>query len=408
MVVAPEGQKQHLCRRNVIYILLFLLLDVFIQSMIASDGSLTVNEKSHNSPSRSSPLLQQPQRQVYSCQWSPEEQESCMKLLKQRILRDKASPTIPRRFFFLGDSTIAHFYRFMKSEIPTHDYWQLTGPALANAVCPGRKSNHSLSCPLFSPRRCGLTRRFNLTEPTTGRVSPNYTAVIGPSPNGKVNCQECFGCRSKIRFCRGECPSTEPSTLSYTGSFFGIEFARDVELQSEEYGSTTQENMVGLIQAQYRAEGSMFNAVYGGPAVCITTAGVHDTSIPNFTIPPFLDNAEWYLALLLARTDTTPPVCRHVVWLHNTAPLRDDENDPNLSQYRQNKVLLKQINDAVESRIQQNEVLLSKVTVIDVYKASVGLPHHKPGDNIHLHMPWYKEIGGFFWHLMRNITNSSS
>ena len=163
-------------------------------------------------------------------------------------------------------------------------------------------------------------------------------------------------------------------------SFYGVEFARDVELQSREY-NTTQENVVLSLKKRIKME-----KITGHETVCILIVGLHDMALLTLTDLKFYENIMWYFSLL-------DPVCAHFVWVHSTL-LRDDKIEPFCP--NQTNPRIRKWNRVVSQMLSKSPQFQSKTTIVDVEEASKNFPHN---DRVHLKYLWYKALGGLFYKL---------
>ncbi|CAB9523197.1 expressed unknown protein [Seminavis robusta] len=290
--------------------------------------------------------------------------------------------------------------------------------------------------------RCRLNQDFlhpaTCTNPEQWNP-PNVALGEGPVAYGCYfpNCEDCGdgGCNSLYSVCQRrqhesseECRlprsmptntnSDKPSPMTTQqnqvyGGYFSIDFARDVELQTPQH-KTTQENFASFLHQQYNADPWVMQS-FGGPPVCVVGMGVHDMAIPSIALPQYLTNLEWFLSLLLLppandaeeqeRLDKTydiAPTCSHVVWIHSTAPKRQNDTDPAYFYAPQTVERTREWNQAVHQMLLNTKVLpKQRLTIIDVFDAS---QHYDHRDNVHLQRPWYKSLGAFFSQLMDQIT----
>ena len=163
------------------------------------------------------------------------------------------------------------------------------------------------------------------------------------------------------------------------GGYFPVEFARDVELQNPELG-TTHEIIAAYFNRQYNKEALVKD--FGLP-ICILTAGIHDMAIPNITTSKFLVNVNWYL-------DVLKPACSLFIWIANTAPKTD--NAP------QKIGKTQEWNKGVREMLKKHFADCS--IFVDVFRASVHFPHV---DNIHMDGRWYSSLGAMFQRSMQRL-----
>ena len=234
------------------------------------------------------------------CEWSPSASTECEKMICSRLRDMKNGTQTPKRhgrWIFLGDSTMSRLYKKNPPHVP---------PARA---CPSQ-----YNCKQHQGGRCneGLflganPKDFRWTGPDLlGRgEGPVLFGLKHP------DCKDCSGCYSEFLVCHEKlsqslsiarnrsqslaiaCEKGKMDSIRY-GGYFAVEFARDVELQSPEFG-TTQEIMAAYLKRQYNKEALVKD--FGLP-ICILTAGIHDMKIPNITTSKFLVNVNWYLDVL--------------------------------------------------------------------------------------------------------------
>ena len=160
-----------------------------------------------------------------------------------------------------------------------------------------------------------------------------------------------------------------------TAAYFGIEFARDVELQSSKF-RTTQENIIDWIYKNWTVNIETKREVTR--PVCVVNTGVHDQGIAGITTAGYMANIRWYFRLL-------DPACVHIVWLHSTAPASDN--------FPQHTDSLRKWNNEVANFLLNDDVLREKSSVVDIFETSISWPHD---DNVHMKVDWYYSLGGMF------------
>jgi len=170
------------------------------------------------------------------------------------------------------------------------------------------------------------------------------------------------------------------SKIPVHGGFITVQFARDVVMQSPEFG-TTQENVVLFLNRTYNRPELVQD--FGRP-ICVLTAGIHDAVIPGITKEKFLANVEWYLNLL-------HPQCKALIWIASTVPKTD--------RFEQKINVTKIWNDGVQEILERLPVLRGKVAFIDVFEASKRV-HHQ--DNIHMSKEWYQRLAS----LIQNVATA--
>lgn len=210
---------------------------------------------------------------------------------------------------------------------------------LANITCV---QEH---CHLRVTDYCDLT--YDLPVSLSGndtRYRKPELSMEGPVTTGwnKPGCADCGGCESHFLDCGTSNACNIPS-----GGFVHMEFARDVEWQTELF-PTTQENTAHLLLKNQQA-------------LCFMGAGFHDMIIPNHTLEKFVMNVQWYLRLFLEETQA----CRHVVWITNNAPMYEEHEE-----YIQTVGRVKDWNQAAIQAITSDESLRTQTTIVDVFEAA--------------------------------------
>jgi hypothetical protein len=303
----------------------------------------------------------------FACQWKPGDDFPCVNRLLNQVkasIKDSDSAYAPlyhRRWIFLGDSTMSRLVTIS----PLAEY--LITEAPVKKACP------QYQCETISAGRCDTIEKLKIPRPSYW-VPPNFTRAEGPLQYGWENpfCHDCDGCNALLLSCStpetGQwCILTNTSQAMF-GGYLPVEFARDVEIQSDEY-ITTQENVVKYMERDLNTDEMI--ADFGHP-ICIVGAGLHDINIPEIQLEAFLENVRWYLDLL-------SPVCDHVVWVSNNSPLTDE--------YAQKKT--NEWNLAVRNLLMERD----HTSFVDVFAASVEYAHE---DNIHMSSEWYNLLGKMF------------
>eukprot|EP00173_Palmaria_palmata_P001041 Plantae.Rhodophyta-Palmaria_palmata.ctg1547.p1 GENE.Plantae.Rhodophyta-Palmaria_palmata.ctg1547~~Plantae.Rhodophyta-Palmaria_palmata.ctg1547.p1 ORF type:complete len:469 (-),score=28.09 Plantae.Rhodophyta-Palmaria_palmata.ctg1547:282-1688(-) len=327
-------------------------------------------------------VTEQDRKSIY-CTWSPRDDTECIRTASPAIASSN-SHTRRRRWLFLGDSTM---YQMV-------NHGGLGGQMTRTAVKALQASCPKLVCKSARAGRCNTNDIFHMPR-SKEWIRPS--ASEGPMMHGLQNpfCQDCMGCNSNFLECTvSDTQATAITTSSSSplcslnnntqvdlshGGYVSVEFARDVEVQSDLY-TTTQENMIHYLKSSWNSERLVQE--FGRP-VCVVSTGIHDVTIPNMTMPIYLENVEWYLNLLNGQ-------CDHVVWLSNTCPLTKD--------YAQQKSQTALWNLAV-LEILKGDAFVEKSTFIDVFNASIRWPH---GDNIHMDGSWYSSLNSLFRKLVQN------
>lgn len=149
-----------------------------------------------------------------------------------------------------------------------------------------------------------------------------------------------------------------------------MEFAKDVEIQTTELG-TTQKNLVAYIDRVWNTPHMLRE--WGQP-VCVISAGIHDAGIKNITTWSYLQNVQELLI-------DFGGVCQHIVWLGNSAPKGNPIHPQRFD-------LMKDWDEKVKSMVEGK--FRTNVTFVDVFDASAGYPHM---DNVHMENSWYQQLG---------------
>tara|TARA_B100000795_G_scaffold85847_1_gene62369 strand:- start:9179 stop:11407 length:2229 start_codon:yes stop_codon:yes gene_type:complete len=251
------------------------------------------------------------------CYWTPSDNQKCSELVQNIFKRMKE-----RRILFLGDSTMRQLFNNMQKH----------------------KKN------IIESKRCTWLQEFGIKK-STGWVSPSKDA--GPVEYGlKTNwCTDC-----------GDC-----NTYFYTGegranSFVAVDFAKDVEMQSE-IGNTTQETLVNFLKTQHKYE------------LCVVNTGLHDQFIKDLTTQNYVSNVKQYLQLLRS-------VCLQMIWIETTPPLRDGHG--------QTKAKTEEWNREV------NWMIMTQLTGVHIIKVETASLHWPYKDNVLLNSTWYLELGRLF------------
>jgi hypothetical protein len=150
--------------------------------------------------------------------------------------------------------------------------------------------------------------------------------------------------------------SNEKQQLVY-GSFFGVEFARDAEMQSTLF-QTTQENIAYYLNKTWNSHEAL--QIWEKPT-CIVNSGSHDIGIRAITRDLFVSNVKWYTSLLAEQCDT-------IIWIATTSPRSDDENI-------QSKGATLSWNSGVQKMLEETPVLQDKSAFIDVFEPSITYEH---------------------------------
>ena len=94
-----------------------------------------------------------------------------------------------------------------------------------------------------------------------------------------------------------------------------MEFAKDVELQTPEFQTSTQENIAAYIDRVWNTAELLKD---WGKSVCVLSAGNHDMVIANITTTvEYIQNVKFML------TNIMDSCCVHMIWLRNTTDIKD-------------------------------------------------------------------------------------
>ena len=388
----------------------------------------------------------------WTCKWAPDSREECTDLLAHRLPppvvptsgfvhagnqnADESTndPTLasakPRkqRWLFFGDSTMSRPFTmsnldryligeplvFMRKDpMSTSVGSSVTSDDVGSGGNSGDPCWSNIVCEERHADRCDHGPVFNLQPVAEWQppiFSPNFEGPLNWAVNNPY-CSDCGGCDPHFLHCvpsnqqgqalsslKASSRSTSPEQqckedkkLVY-GGYMIVEFAKDVELQSPSY-RTTQENIVWYLREHFNRP--QLVTEWGKP-VCVIGTGFHDMILliktDDFNMDRFVENVEWYLMLMKDE-------CSHMIWVTNTAPSR--ENPKNWPQTIERT---KEWNDGVRAMIENNLELLRMSSYVDVFDASLDIPH-KPDDHIHLLDTWYGDIGNWFSTLITEKEN---
>jgi hypothetical protein len=153
---------------------------------------------------------------------------------------------MPRRWVFMGDSTMKH----MTSK----------SSSLFSMLKPGALSvKNDYSCQFFRFAGFPFLLQHTVSSNNTNHswIPPNVSRGEGPCVRGLMNhgLTDCASCDSTYTTCASGSNNNSSSSSSLLqvplhGGFFPVEFALDVEAQNEKY-STTQENMAAFLKDMY-------------------------------------------------------------------------------------------------------------------------------------------------------------
>ena len=321
-----------------------------------------------------------------------------MNTLTQAIQGSSGSKA-PKRWLFFGDSTVLRLFK--KSPLLGHF---IRAKKVSDEACP-----QIFDCRTKRHGRCRLPDAFGMNA-SQEWLRPDFSLGEGPARYGlgHPQCQDCSGCMSVYTLCSIHPHATSftndftnipnnCTTNSYHGGYFGVEFARDKEIQTTEFG-TTQEVVDAYIQ-QHINHDAKLNQVMGGLPVCVVSMGLHDLLVPNITLDLFAQNMDWFLRLLANQ-------CQHIMWLPNAAPLQIEDGE-----YPQTQATTQRFNDHITHQVlpQVQKSTNVGVSVLDVWDASIGWPHdHDNFDNVHMDDAWYVALGTFLVELSQTINLPSA
>ena len=179
------------------------------------------------------------------------------------------------------------------------------------------------------------------------------------------------------------------------GMYLSIEYARDVEIQTNTTG-TTQESL-----AMWLAEAAQKDAKAPAPsprtdsrsqtpatpvvskAICVVNSGIHDMAVVGITDAAYLLNVRFYLRALRGTG-----VCAHFVWLQTTAVSGNNTEHP------QNTARIGQWNDLVRGLLEERE-FGDLATIVDPLSKSWGHVDH-----VHLSSSYYLQLAKLFLDLV--------
>lgn len=231
-------------------------------------------------------------------------------------------PKMDGHLLIIGDSTMSRLFDSFKEYYPRVDY---------------RTSGH-----------CDLNQFFNFTKADPW-LSPSSDE--GPCNKPITNCQDCHGCNHRIH------PRLEVGVPSV--EYLGIEFARDVEIQTPKF-STTQENLINLfLKPRYASFPSL---------TVIVNSAIHDAVCASVA---YETNVRFLLALLKSLPNA------NVIWLGiaNT-----------LGQYTQTHQIM-----TIFNNISLEVARELRVVSIDIFQATSAYVSLLL-DNVHFDMIFYRAL----------------
>ena len=351
---------------------------IFTQRMLSKETQVELVSPSKEHENRG---------QLFECDWFPDHQTDCEVMLNARLPLDTPRRTLhKKRWLFLGDSTMKRLFEFsaLRTNLIVEPFKSLSRQFQHPDPCWEEEARKGLLCQQRMSTRCRLNDFLDLQYAEEWKM-PDQSKFEGPLKYGLQNsyCTDCSGCQSNFLDCRVKqlFEMTPPSDqtcerkrLTY-GGYMGIEFARDVEIQTPRY-STTQENIADYLRHSWNEPTSPLMQEWGLP-ICVINTGNHDAMLPGITLDDFIKNVKWYLNIYKSQ-------CSHIIWLSNTAPAIDNTN------YVQTGELMKTYDNAVKDLIVSSRSLRRMMSYINVFDASNKWPH---ADHIHMDNDWYARFG---------------
>ena len=321
------------------------------------------------------------------CAWNPDDKDDeCVHFLTNRVLSLHGDAKL-KRWMIAGDSTMWRLYRKspLQQRLGIRPCWKW-----------GCQWNGMHSPDEFAEFLLGFNPNTNTTTTTTNYKwqPPNFDVrKEGPVGYGYHHPyrQDCSGCNAFMVYCwrNRTTPMSKFCTTNNTrsdfsvGGYVGIEFARDVEIQSSQF-QTTQEHFANYLNQKWNAP---YMIEQMGKPVCLIQSGIHDAAIPGITLSEYLDSVHFYLNLLQDQ-------CQHIIWLGNTAPATNHWSQ---------KISQTQIwNSAVVDLLATS--LPEMTSFVDVFNASVKFEHK---DNIHMNEEWYLRLGQMFTKVVTKLTQAT-
>ena len=309
-----------------------------------------------------------------SCTWSPSAPEECHAALVSRLCQNEPNKKASRRrFIAMGDSTTGamHLFKYLYDST-IRDAQAKIQAAFGNEV-------------IVEERRGGKCRNnelFGLGYPSAW-VPPNFSLGEGPIHGDEEPfCSDCGGGESVFLIVANNASAISSNRKSFDGpllygGFFKSEFARDVTIQSPQFG-TTQENTAFFIQKAYNSPDLLEE--WRNMPVCLLSAAHHDTGVPGVTKEIYLTNVEWFIQVM-------QPQCHFIIWLGANLPAGQEG-------FPQTRELTAEWNTAVRQMLDNRPDV--NAIFVDVLAASHYEGNLWPGDNLHMDQIWYETLGGFF------------
>ena len=273
------------------------------------------------------------------CDWNPiivngsiltnTTDQQCTKMMASLV-----KSTGRRHLLFLGDSTM----RALWSNARKFEH--------GNSVVLGRITTETGNCNWLQSLRIKQSKVWR--KPNSSREGPRDWRMA-------PWCTECRNCNNYLVF-----PHVEMDNFSLM-DFIAVEFARDVEMQSE-LGNTTQETL----SRYFQLKGKIY-------LLCVVNSGFHDQTIKSLNMEAYILNVKEYLELLF-------PTCLHIIWIETNSVRGDKE-------WAQGTTKIGNWNNGLNSYIETH--LHHKVSVVRVFERS---KQARRKDNVHMHESWYAEL----------------
>jgi len=271
-------------------------------------------------------------RQLNYCELNSKNDNEQCKIVLSGSLKSKP------HWHFFGDSQMAYVFQSLKTQYPYEV-----------SVERGQLKN--------GKDRCKLSEYLNVEKSNIWK-KPDIKLLQGPVKAAPF-CSDMNGWGPNM-------VGNEEKSIEY----FNIEFAQDVEVQTQSV-PTTQEAAALYLTNENKDD-----------HVCVVNTGLHDQIVLNSDTPPdqFLNNVRWYLKLL-------DSVCGNLVWVGLTAVAEIDDNP------QRNSLSLewnKQVYSALASDYKNNSF------VIDVWEESDAAPFRGGRQNIHFEYPYYVSFASLY------------
>ncbi len=295
-------------------------LDEFSRTM--SDLSHSATDLIYSSTSTTSsysydavPFIRNSEK--WSCSWFPGNHARCNNILSRRIpppvterkeSRDGSKDGVKhQRWIFFGDSTMKRLFdrSDIKQRLVITAYKTNKKKCLGKVTCSEQQQKDR--CELNSVYGLPYTDKWILPDPNRFEGPIKYGAQ-----KGNEFCTDCSGCQTHFLECSFSSSAIESRKCKddkrVYGGYMTMEFARDRELQTPEFG-TTQENIAAYMSQVWNTPELVRD--WGKP-ICVVSSGNHDILLEGITKDDFISNVRWLLK-------TLQPECDHLIWLSNTA-----------------------------------------------------------------------------------------